>query len=85
MHTLLYLTWITSKDLLYSTWNSVQCYVAAGMGGKFGGDWIHVYIWLSPSAVQLKLSQHCYLAISQYKKKKVFKRTADDGKYFVFL
>ena len=27
----------------YSTWNSVQCYVAVWMGGKFGGEWIHVY------------------------------------------
>ena len=29
MYTLLYLKWITNKDLLYSTWNSVQCYVPA--------------------------------------------------------
>ena len=29
MHTLLYLKWITNKDLLYSTGNSAQCYVAA--------------------------------------------------------
>ena len=35
--TLLYLKWITNRDLLYSTWNSVQCYVAAWMGGDFGG------------------------------------------------
>ena len=27
------------------------------MGTEFGGEWIHVYIWLSPSAVHLKLSQ----------------------------
>ena len=47
-----------NKDLLYSTGNSAQCYVAAGMGGEFGGEWILVYIWLSPSAVYLKLSQH---------------------------
>ena len=25
----------------------------------FGGEWIHVYVWLSPFAVHLKLSQHC--------------------------
>ena len=25
----LYLKWITNKDLLYSTWNSAQCCVAA--------------------------------------------------------
>ena len=47
MDTLLYLKWITSKDLLYSTWNSIQCYVAAWMGGEFGGEWILVYVWLS--------------------------------------
>ena len=29
------LKWITDKDLLYSTWNSTQCYVAAWMGGEF--------------------------------------------------
>ena len=34
---------ITKKDLLYSTGNSAQCYVAAWMGGESGGEWIHVY------------------------------------------
>ena len=34
MYTLLYLKWITNKDLLYSTGNSVQCYVAAWMEGE---------------------------------------------------
>ena len=63
MYALLYLKWITSKDLLYSTRHSAQCYVAAWMGGEFGGEWIPVYVWLSPFAVHLKLS-HFYLAIS---------------------
>ena len=45
MYTLLYLKRITNKDLLYSTWNSAQCY-AAWMVRVFGGEWIHVYIWL---------------------------------------
>ena len=58
MYTLLYLKWMTNKDLLYSTGNSAQCYVAAWMGREFGGEWIHVYVWLSPFAVHLKLSQH---------------------------
>ena len=31
MYTVLYLKRITNKDLLYCTWNSVQCYVAALM------------------------------------------------------
>ena len=56
IHTLLYLKWITNKDLLYSTGNSTQCYVAAWMGGESGGEWIHVYVWLSPFTVHLKLS-----------------------------
>ena len=59
MYTLLYLKWIANKDLLYSTGNSAQCYVAAWMGGQFGGEWIHVYVWLTPFAVHLKISQHC--------------------------
>ena len=42
---LLYLKWITNKDLLYTTWNSAQCYVAAWIGGEFGREWIHVYVW----------------------------------------
>ena len=31
MYTLLYLKWMTNKELLYSPWNSAQCYVAAWM------------------------------------------------------
>ena len=42
-YTLLYLKWITTKHLLYSTGNSPQCYGADWMGGGFGGEWIHVY------------------------------------------
>ena len=56
-YTLLYVKWITNNYLLYST----QCYVAAWRGRGFGGEWIHVYIWLSPFTVHLKLSQHCLL------------------------
>ena len=59
MYTLSYLKGITNKDLLYNTGNSAECYVAAWMGGEFGGEWIHAYVWLSPFAVHLKQSQHC--------------------------
>ena len=59
MYTLLYLKWITSRDLLYSTWDFSQCSVADWKGGEFAGEWIHVYAWLSPFVVPLKLSQHC--------------------------
>jgi len=36
MYTLLYLKWITNKNLLYSTQNSAQCYVPAWMGWGLG-------------------------------------------------
>ena len=35
---------------------------------------MHVYIWQSSFAVHLKLSLDCYLAISQYKIKKLKKK-----------
>ena len=58
-YTLLYLKWITNKDLWYSTGNSAQCYVAAWMGGEFEGEQIHVYVLMSSSAIHIKLAQHC--------------------------
>ena len=57
MYTLLYFKWITNKDLLYSTGNASQCYVATWMGGEFGGEWTHVYAWLSLFVIHLKPSQ----------------------------
>ena len=72
MYTLLYLKWITSKDLLCSTGNSAQGCMAAWMGGEFEGDWIHGYVWPSPFPVHLfvqQLSQHCYSAIPPYQTK----------------
>ena len=38
MHTMLYLKWMTNKDLLYSTENSTQCYVTAWMRREFEED-----------------------------------------------
>ena len=73
MYTLLYLKWITNKDLLYSTGNSAQGDVPGWMGGEFGGERRHAYAWLSPSAVHLKWSQPCSLAILQYKIKSFLK------------
>ena len=67
MYTLLYLKWITNKDLLNGTGNSAQRHVAAWMGVEFGGEWIHAHAWLSPWVVHLKLPQHCYSVIPQYK------------------
>ena len=54
VYIVLYLKQISNKDLLCSTGDSAQCYVAAWLGEEFGGKWIHVYVWLSPFAVHLK-------------------------------
>ena len=61
MYTLLCLEWVTNKDLLHSTGNSAQRYVAAWMEREFGGEWIYVHERLSPITVHLKLSQLCLL------------------------
>ena len=45
---LLYLEWITNRDLLYSTGNSADCPAAAWTGGEFGGERTHGYVWPSP-------------------------------------
>ena len=45
MYTLLYLNGLNNKDLLHSKRNSAQCSVAAWMGGEFGGERIHEYVW----------------------------------------
>ena len=58
VYTLLYFKWITNKDLLYSTWNSDHFYASAWMGREFGGEWVHVYVGLSPFTVHMKLSQY---------------------------
>ena len=72
MYTLLYLKLMTNKDLLYSAGNTAQCYVAAWIGGEFGGEWIHVYVWLSPITVHLKLTTLLidYIPIQNKKLKK---------------
>ena len=70
MHTLLYLTWITNTDLLYSTGNPAQCYVPAWMqasleenGYMYMRGWVpSLFIWNYHDIV-------CELAIPQYKTK----------------
>ena len=84
MYTLLYLKWITNKDRgLYSTGNSAQCDVTAWMGEEFGGEWIHIYIQLTPFPVHLKPSLIGYtstqnaLGVKQ-KKKKIIRTIGTD-------
>ena len=64
MYTLIYLKWIVNKDLLYSTSNSAQCYVAAWVGEDVARKmdtciYMTESLCCSPEAVQLKLPQHC--------------------------
>ena len=64
LYALLYLKWITNRDLLYSTWKSVQCYVAAWMGREYGMD---THICMAESLFCLPITQHslliCYIPI----------------------
>ena len=56
-YTLLYLKWITNKDLLHMELCGMLCGSLDGRG--VWGRWIHVYVWLSPFTVRLKLTQRC--------------------------
>ena len=48
MYTLLYLRWLTNKDLLYSRGNSAQCYMAAWIGGGLReSGYMCVYGWVT--------------------------------------
>ena len=53
MYTLLYLKCITNKDLLYSTWNSINVMCRPGWEEAWG-EYIHVHVWLRSSAAHLK-------------------------------
>ena len=80
MCTLLDTKWITNKDLLYSTGNSAQCYVAAWMGGEFGREGIRVQrgsTWNYNNTVH-----QLYSSIKQKAKK--IKRASMMGKKKVF-
>ena len=74
MNSLLYLKWITNRNLLYSTWNSAQCNVAAWMGGEFGGEWMYVCIakslCYSPVTITTLLISYTPIQNKKFKKKK---------------
>ena len=67
IYTLLYIKQIISKDLLYSTGNSIQYSVVIYMGKDSEKEWIYVYMYNNHFAVHLKLLQHCKSTILQYK------------------
>ena len=61
MYTLLYLKWITNKNLLYTTWNFAQYYMSACMGGGFGGQCMYLaesLLW-SPETQFISAAQSC--------------------------
>ena len=49
------------KLQVLKVWHMELCSMSCGswMGGKFAGEWIHVYVWLNPFTVHLKLSHNC--------------------------
>ena len=73
MYTLLYFKRITKKYLLYSTWNSALYMWQPEWEGSLGEE-IHVFIWLGPFTVHLKLSQHCLLINCALRQNKEFKK-----------
>ena len=81
---LLYFKWITNKDLLYSTGDSAQCYVASQMGGELGGEWIHGYIYTAeslccPPEISTSLVTGC-TPIKDKKSKKLFSKNIKNGR-----
>ena len=74
MYILLYFKWITNKNLLYSTWNSAQCYAAAWMGGEFGGERIHIgmaeSLHCSPETITTLLISDTPIQDKKFKRKK---------------
>ena len=60
VYTLLYFKWITNKDLLYSMWNSAQCYVAAMIEELVGRGAMDTCICMTEClCCSPKTSQHC--------------------------
>ena len=62
MYTVLCLRQMANKDLLCSTGNSAQCYVAAWMGREFGREWIYIYwIYLSNGYMYIYICDWIYI------------------------
>ena len=86
MYTLLYLKWIANKDLLHSTGNSAQCYVASWMGGESGGrmdTYIHMAESLCASPETITTLLISYTPIQN--KKRFFKKREKKEKNTGFL
>ena len=76
VYTLLYLKWMTSKDLLCKTGNSAQCYVPVRMGGVLGENgYMYMYGWVpSPSTWNyhniVNPNTKCFWYLNKLKEKK---------------
>ena len=71
MHTLLYLKWITNKDILWTQGTLLNVMWQPGWEGSLGENGymyicVYIYIWLSPFAVHLKLSQHYFFTFYKF-------------------
>ena len=78
LYTLLYLKWITNKDLLYSTGNFAQCFVAAWMGrglGENGYMYMAESLCHSPETITTLLIK-IKIQYNQYKMKNLKKKNA---------
>ena len=54
-------------------------------GREFGGEWIHVYVWLSPFPVHLQVSQHWLLIRYTPTQNKVLKKKIASPQTFLEL
>ena len=74
VYTLPYLKWITNKDLVYSTGNSAQCYVASWMGREHGEEYTCICMSESlccpPEAITVLFSARLQYKIKSLKKRK---------------
>ena len=70
MYARLYLKWITNRALLQSTGNSAQCYVAARMGGEFGGRMDYISFFCLPKTTTTLLIGYTPIQNKKVKKKK---------------
>ena len=57
IHTLLYITQIINKHLLYSTGNDTQYFVITYKGKE--SENIHIYVKLNHVVIQLEVTQYC--------------------------
>ena len=80
MYTLLYLNWITNKDLLYSTWNSAQCYVAALMGGEGLGENGCMYMYAESLSCSSETTTMLLIGCTPIQNKKFKKEKETPGK-----